>query len=74
MNAIVSSPNITDIDRLYEIYQSTPYFDSSTKSMDQFYTFLSTNSNQRQLFLEEYCDYNFVSLDGIVILKLSIKE
>lgn len=73
MSTVLSSPDITGIDKLYEIYQTTPDRDITITNISQFYSFLSKNSISRQLFLEEYCDYSFIPTGRIVVLKLSPK-
>jgi hypothetical protein len=42
--------------------------------MTHFYDFLREHTPERQLFLEAYCDFSFMQIDNIVVLKLSPKE
>lgn len=74
MSTILTSPDITGIGKLFEIYQSLPDRDRSIVDLTGFYEFLSVNSCERRLFLEAYCNYSFLHLDNVVILKLEPRD
>lgn len=54
---IISSPNILDTDVLFVIYLGLP--GNEEKTPEDFNLFLSIDSVDRRLFLDEYCDYSF---------------
>jgi hypothetical protein len=74
MSTVLSSPEITGIQRLFEIYVTLPERKYNEDTFPHFYDFLRENTSERQLFLEIYCDFSFMQIDNIVILKLSPKE
>lgn len=60
-----------DTETLYGKYIEIP--GNKEASFDDFYEFLSVESADRQLFLEEYCIYKFVEVENTVVLKFSLK-
>lgn len=71
MSINISSPNMDDTETLYGKYIEIP--GNKEASFDDFYEFLSVESADRQLFLEEYCIYKFVEVENTVVLKFSLK-
>lgn len=60
-----------DTETLYGKYIEIP--GNEDASFDDFYEFLSVESAGRQLFLEEYCTYEFIEVENTVVLKYSVK-
>jgi hypothetical protein len=73
MSTVLTSPDISGIDKLFEIYKTIPDRDESITDIASFYQFLTKKSIERQRFLDDYCDYDFFSVGTTVILKLSPK-
>lgn len=73
MSLVLTSPDISGIDRLFEIYKTIPGRDESITDIALFYRFLTRKSIERQQFLDNYCDYEFLTAGTTVILKLSPK-
>jgi len=71
MKDIVSSEDITGIDDLYLIFKDVP--GNEDCSMNDFYDFLSTDSPERTLFLEEHCEYSYTKINKTHVLKLKPK-
>ena len=71
MSITISSPNMEDTETLYGKYIEIPGNEGA--GLDDFYEFLSVESAGRQLFLEEYCTYEFVEAGNTVVLKYSVK-
>lgn len=72
MSVTISSPNIEDIEYLYGKYTEIPGNEYLT--FDDFYKFLSVESADRLLFLDEYCTQELVTVENTVILKFTRKE
>lgn len=72
MSTVVSSPNFEDTEVLYGKYLEMP--GNEDKSIDMFYEFLAIESIDRQLFLDEYCMYDFITVENSVVLKYSLKH
>lgn len=69
----LTSPDISDINKLFEIYLTLPDRDELIDNLSQFYSFLQKNSKDRQAFLDAHCVYDFMSIGKTVILKVSPK-
>ncbi|MBK5720155.1 hypothetical protein JGH11_04640 [Dysgonomonas sp. Marseille-P4677] len=72
MRDIVSTEDISGMDRLFEIYKTLPGNEASTVS--EFNDFMSVNSSGRAVFLNTYCDYSFMRVERTTILKVKPKE
>lgn len=59
---IVSSPNILDTEAMFVVFIGLA--GNSDKTPEDFNEFLSIDSVDRRLFLEEYCDYTFKPVDN----------
>lgn len=59
---IVSSPNILDTEALFVIFVGLA--DNSKKTPEDFNEFLSIDSVDRRLFLDQYCDYELKPIDN----------
>lgn len=68
---LVSSPNISNIDTLFEIYKSLE--GNTDTTMTEFYAFLCVDSIHRRLFLESYCDYSFSEHPYAFVLMITPK-
>lgn len=73
MSLVLTSPDISGIDRLFDIYKTITDRDESITDITLFYRFLTRKSIERQHFLDSYCDYEFLTTGTTVILKLSPK-
>lgn len=69
---IVSSPNIIDTEALFVIYISLD--GNSEKTPEDFNEFLSIDSVDRRLFLDQYCDYKFKPTGKTTVLVYSRKK
>jgi len=74
MKPVLSAPDITGIDRLYEIYLTLPDRDKSIVNVHYFYDFLQKNTIERQIFLDTYCNFEFLQVNNTVVLKVLPKE
>ena len=70
-NVILSSSDVSSTDTLYDIYKNMPGNESAT--LDQFYAFLSTESVDQVLFLEQNCIFSFNEFYPIVVLTVDPK-
>lgn len=65
----VTSPNIVNVDKLYESYISIP--GNELKTNRDFMEFLSVNSLEREDFLKKYSEYEVVQSGAVSILIVS---
>lgn len=68
---LVSAPDI-DANKLFGIYILIP--SNQEKTLDDFTNFLTTESVERDLFLNEHCSYKFLEKEDSIILRYNIKE
>lgn len=71
MKDVLSCEDISQINVLFDQYKTIP--GNSNATMDSFYSFLSTDSAERTLFLEEYCDYTYIRVNRSYVLKVKPK-
>ncbi len=68
----ISSADINDAEsKLYNIYSNLEEYSGASK--EDFYTFLSVVSAERTLFLNEYCNYEFVNMPLTTVIKVEPK-
>lgn len=65
--SIVTAPSIEISDRLFSLYKAMP--GHTEKSMNDFYTFLTTPSASRDEFLSRYTECEFIVSDQVVVKK-----
>ena len=68
---LISAPDI-DANKLFGIYILIP--GNQDKTLDDFTNFLTTESVDRELFLNEHCTYKYIEVEDSVILRYNIKE
>lgn len=68
---IVTAPDI-DASTLFGLYLLIP--GNQNLMRDDFVKFLSTGSVDRQLFLGEHCDYQFIDKGSVVLLSYKLKQ
>lgn len=74
MSTVLTSPTISGINKLFEIYLLLDDRDFSITTIDLFYEFLQRNTVARQTFLDDHCDYDFMTIDNVVVLRLNPKQ
>ncbi len=70
----ITSPDIIGIQKLFERYLTLPDRDTSVNTLAGFYDFLRKNTYRRKIFLDQYCEYEFMFVDRSIILKLIPKN
>ena len=61
-----------DINLLYGLYMLEPGMDQA--SQDEFYDFISTESIERELFLEKYCEYQYKEINEVVVVQFKVNQ
>lgn len=69
---IVSSPSIQDTEALFVIFIGIA--GNEEKTPEDFNEFLSIDSVDRRLFLDEYCDYELKEVGKTMVLVYSMKK
>jgi hypothetical protein len=71
-NVTVSSPSVTGLDELYTIYKEQ--LENNKASYDDFITFLSAETPEREIFLDIYCETQYQDMGSTLILVVSPKK
>lgn len=70
-NTVISSPDISGLDTLYNRFKALS--GNETSSYDDFISFLSVESADRLLFLDQHCVWDMIDLGKTIVFKISPK-